>query len=203
MGGDSAGGNLTSALLQHIAHPHPKVPAITLTKPLQAALLISPWVCFDTTIPSFTTNAESDYLTRRAIRRAAKAYVAPGEVQPADRYYAEPATSPTEWWSEIAQRVVGKVMIWAGEREVLVDGIQAFADKVGSGFGVTTDTTGKAYEEVAAEKRKEQQPDERFTYFLAAGCAHEEIIIDRVPLGFVKGEKNRVIEDWLSNNLTG
>jgi acetyl esterase/lipase len=40
--GDSAGGNMAMALLSHILHPHPDVPAVKLDEALGGALLYSP-----------------------------------------------------------------------------------------------------------------------------------------------------------------
>ncbi|KAI3395071.1 hypothetical protein diail_1828 [Diaporthe ilicicola] len=189
VGGDSAGGNLAAALLEHIARPHPGVPAVSLSRPLRAALLISPWISFRINEPSFSTNAESDYLTPRALKRASNAYIPPGGQHD---HYSQPVTAPVEWWADIARVAVEKMMIWGGGGEVLIDGIRAFAATVKDGFA-----------EADAERinRDEQKGTERFTFVVTPKHSHEEMIIDEVFFRSKKGEGAEVIERWLSGVL--
>lgn len=202
LGGDSAGGNLVAALLQHIAHPHPQVPTFALPGPLRAALLISPWVSFRTDAPSFEANAESDYFGARAVGRAAAAYVAPGAEHDA---YSEPATCPPGWWADVAGGAVRDVMVWAGGGEVLLDGIRGFADMVGAGF-----QRGEADPPSASGGdgggggggAPEKPPRPRFSFVVTPRCAHEEMIIDELTFGRAKGDASREIEEWLSTVLT-
>lgn len=200
LGGDSAGGNLVAALLQHITHPHPEVPAFKLSKPLHAALLISPWISFNTTTPSFETNAESDYFGAKAVGKAALYYIRPGT---AHDVYSEPATSPPEWWVHIAADTVQHLMIWAGGGEVLVDGIRAFADKVGAGFQRAADLSlvPSAGGETSGQGEKPPPAYSRFRFVETPKCAHEEMIIDELAFGRVKGEGSKEIEEWLSSVL--
>lgn len=191
LGGDSAGGNLTAALLEHIARPHPEIPAITLPRPLHSALMISPWVSFRTDWPTFESNDESDYISPRAVKRAASAYIAPGS-QP--DFYAEPETSPPEWWVEIASNAVRNVMIWGGGGEVLLDGIRSFADKVSAGFA---QVDAGALDGKEAEKRPP-----RFMLIITPKCGHEEMIIDELLFGLVKGDAASEVEKWLSAILS-
>ncbi|KAG8162227.1 hypothetical protein KVR01_007992 [Diaporthe batatas] len=189
LGGDSAGGNLAAALLEHIARPHPQVPPVTLSRPLHAALLISPWISFQLNDPSVASNAESDYLTPRALTRASNAYIPPGGEHD---HYSQPATAPVEWWSDIARSVVDKMMIWGGGGEVLIDVIRSFAATVKNGFS-----------EADAERvsRDEQKGTDRFTFVVTPKHAHEEMIIDEVFFRIKKGEGAEVIERWLSGVL--
>lgn len=129
--GDSAGGNLAAALLLHLGHPHPLVPELRLTKPLCGGLLISPWVSFDTSTPSLTTNAQSDYLTVPALTRAAATFVGPGNKHDS---YSEPINAPVSWWKEVAAKAAKHMMIWGGGGEVLIDGIRTFGANVVEGF---------------------------------------------------------------------
>lgn len=198
MGGDSAGGNLTAALLEHIAHPHADVPPVSLSHPLHAVLLISPWVSFSTHWQTFDTNAESDYISRRAIARAATTYTALGSKPDA---YAEPNTSPVQWWADIAKSVVQHILIWGGGGEVLLDGIKDFAAKVGEGFSrADGDTSSPAVRK--DEEGLKQRPPPRFRLLVTPHCAHEEMIIDELALGWVKGgDAAREVETWLSTVL--
>lgn len=194
LGGDSAGGNLAAALLLHLAHPHPSVPAVPLnstlspSRRLRAALLISPWVSFRTDLPSFASNAEADYIGPRALRRAATTYIAPGTQHDA---YSEPAESPAEWWVDVGRDVLTSMMIWVGGGEVLLDGARAFADKVEGGF------RGELGQEEGGKKT-----GARFSFVVTPGCAHEEMIIDELTMGLAKGDASREIERWLSSALS-
>lgn len=74
--GDSAGGNLSLALLSHILHPHPEVPTkINLSEPLRATVLISPWVDFSTEQPSFERNYQTDMLPGEIATRWGGAFI--------------------------------------------------------------------------------------------------------------------------------
>jgi hypothetical protein len=136
IGGDSAGGNLAAALLLHLGHPHPQLPAYRLSHPLRGALLISPWISFNTDLPSFTKNQYSDYLTATAIKRASEAFVGPDKQHDS---YSEPSTAPREWWKEVATSAVTEVLIWGGGGEVLIDSIRTFGERVIEGFGMADD----------------------------------------------------------------
>lgn len=68
--GDSAGGNLSLALLLHLLHPHPSLPTLPkLSAPLAGAVLISPWCKFATDDASFKRNAGSDMIAPAAVER--------------------------------------------------------------------------------------------------------------------------------------
>ena len=129
--GDSAGGNLVSALLLHLARPHPKVSPLTLERPLRAAVLISPWISFQTTTDSFKRNKKSDYLTAPGIHRASNTYIGPGGRHDE---YSEPIQAPASWWSDVARTSVEEVFIWGGGGEVLIDSIRVFVQKIQEGF---------------------------------------------------------------------
>ncbi|KAJ4387511.1 hypothetical protein N0V93_008104 [Gnomoniopsis smithogilvyi] len=192
LGGDSAGGNLTSALLEHIVRPHADVPPVSLARPLHAVLLISPWISFSTSWPTFESNAESDYISRRAINRAAITYIAPGSKPDA---YSEPNTSPVDFWADVAKRAVQNLLIWGGGGEVLIDGIKDFAAKVSAGFAQADPSS------VQDDGSTKRPP--RFKLIVTPKCAHEEMIIDELALGWVKGgEAARDVESWLSAVLS-
>jgi acetyl esterase/lipase len=136
LGGDSAGGNLALGVLSHIAHPHPEIPPLTLPAKIHAAMLISPWASLTQThTPAFVTNAERDMFDARTLHRWSAAFL--GSNSPfAGDYYSEPILAAADWWSPVAD-AVGDVLIWAGDNEVLKDGILALAKKVETGFVVT------------------------------------------------------------------
>jgi hypothetical protein len=165
IGGDSAGGNLTSALLLHLGHPHPQIPEYQLARPLRGALLISPWISFDTETSSFKTNQFSDYLTSTATNRASEAFVGPGIKHDS---YSEPINAPVEWWKEVAKKAVRDVLIWGGGGEVLIDGIRTFGEHIIEGFGMEDAERSNAktaahdadgtVEELSTETKVTEQP---------------------------------------------
>lgn len=73
--GDSAGGNLSLAVLSHLMHPHPDVPEIKLREPLMAALLISPWAQFVPDDESIKRYQASDMVTPGAAKRWSSNYM--------------------------------------------------------------------------------------------------------------------------------
>lgn len=130
LAGDSAGGNLTAALLSHLAHPHEKLASLNLSSPLRGAFMISPWVSFQTSDPSFKGNAESDYLTITALDRASNTYIGPGGHHD---NYSEAVRAQPEWWAGVSP-IVDQVLIWGGGGEILVDGIRRFQSNMKAGF---------------------------------------------------------------------
>ncbi|KAH7067368.1 Alpha/Beta hydrolase protein [Paraphoma chrysanthemicola] len=181
LGGDSAGGNLTLAVLSHIAHPHPEVQPLILPSKIHAALLISPWASLtQTNTPAFVTNAERDMFDARALTRWAQAFL--GSTSPfAGDFYSEPVLAAPDWWTPVAD-VVGEVLIWAGDNEILKDGILAFADKFTKGFSVNG---GVAH-----------------TIVTPKAC-HEEMIVERI-LGY-KGDSGtgsqQAVQAWVKSKL--
>ncbi|KAF2743583.1 alpha/beta-hydrolase [Sporormia fimetaria CBS 119925] len=132
IGGDSAGGNLTASVLSHLSHPHEDIPTLTLPSKLHAAILISPWASFNAHTQSFKTNAEKDMFDARTLTRWSSAFL--GSDSPfAGDFYSEPVLAPAWWWEKTVD-VVDEVLIWGGENEVLIDGIQEFAKRFEKGF---------------------------------------------------------------------
>lgn len=70
VGGDSAGGNMTTMLLLHLLHPHSGInSSLKLSEPLTGAVLISPWWKFKAEDDSVNRNATSDMVTPAAATR--------------------------------------------------------------------------------------------------------------------------------------
>jgi acetyl esterase/lipase len=224
LGGDSAGANLTSALLLHMAKPHPHVDKIALSSRLRGALLISPWVSFETESPAFTDNAESDYLTPQALNRASAAFIGPAG---ANDEYSEPIRAPAEWWKEVAATACDEVMVWGGGGEILIDSIRIFANTIAHGFAgadaayyqVNAAATATAAAVEAAADRKEEGGGavngsggaeavprqrvgrERVFYVETPRASHEEQIMNhtlRIP---GRAPSASVIEDWVNARL--
>ncbi|KAK4942816.1 hypothetical protein LTR10_017576 [Elasticomyces elasticus] len=174
IGGDSAGGNLCLSLMSHAMHPHPELslPRVTLNSPLAGALLISPWVEFDTTKrSSFQDNFYLDVSSPTAL-----ASWTPGILR--DRgsdQYIEPATAGTQWWTGL-EKCADQVLIWGGGGEVLIDGIK-----------------------VVMEDMKRAAPEHVETVIGHRMC-HEQMVVD-IILGNPGGEAESVVKTWLRARL--
>lgn len=133
IGGDSAGGNLTLALISHILHPHPDISTkIELKEPLRAAILISPWTDFSVDQGSFDRNYKTDMLCKEVGARWRTAFMGNAEKD----NYAQPAMAPADWFSKI-DTVIGDLLIWGGGGEVLLDSIDATAKRMKGVFPKT------------------------------------------------------------------
>lgn len=101
LGGDSAGGNLALALLGHAMHPQPACacPRLLLKEGemFRAALLISPWVTFDSNSESMIYNEQKDYVCRGSLRKWHEAFLGTAKLDA----YNTPLDVPTEWWQEM------------------------------------------------------------------------------------------------------
>jgi acetyl esterase/lipase len=119
VGGDSAGGNLAIALISNVLHPHPAVPPLTLNGQLAGLLLISPWVIFSTSAPSFEECEHKDIHGKAALHDWADDFASP-----ADRNnYTEPLRADVSWWSGQCAK---KILNLAGEYEMFRDDLEAF-----------------------------------------------------------------------------
>lgn len=135
IGGDSAGGNMALGLLSHILHPHPKFEdelRVKLSSPLAGAILTSPWVKFPTDDESATRNAGSDFVCKAAADRWANAFQGSA---PYDNY-TQPLLAAKDWFSDL-DKVVKGIIVWGGEQEVLIDSIDAIAQKLKDSFSST------------------------------------------------------------------
>ncbi|KAK5275609.1 hypothetical protein LTR16_012315, partial [Cryomyces antarcticus] len=106
IGGDSAGGNLTLALMSHLLHPHPKLPKLELSEPLRAAVLISPWVRFATTDDSARRNATSDMLPPAAAQRWSEAFLGGARLDE----YNQPTIADDDWFKGL-ENVVSEILV--------------------------------------------------------------------------------------------
>jgi acetyl esterase/lipase len=121
--GDSAGGNLTAAILLHSAQPHPEVTPLDFGgDSLAGAFLISPWITFDTTAQSMTRNLCTDYICLKSLSRASASFT-----NGVEDNYSLPLKAAAESWKGIKVKALGIV---AGGYEVMLDDIVNFAEKV-------------------------------------------------------------------------
>lgn len=195
LAGDSAGGNLVAALLLHLAEPHPsgQVPSITISCPLRAALLISPWISFSTDSQSFLSNARSDYITVEAISHAISAYVGTGHEEDP---YAQPIKGSMECWTKAFDRAIDEMMIWAGGGEVLIDEISAFAGVIEKALADAS--SGSSLDSKQPSTKVDRS---RLNFVVTEKASHEKMILDRVFLGKTKASGRVDIEKWLRTIL--
>ncbi|PVH91718.1 alpha/beta-hydrolase [Periconia macrospinosa] len=134
IGGDSAGGNLTFALLGHLLHPHPdpKVVKIKIEEPLAGAFGISPWVSMDSSAPSFSHHQISDMLSQRLIRQSAQDYLgdtsAAAELKKGN-WWSMPGDAEVDWWSGLG-RVTRRVYLNVGTNEMFYDHVLGLAARL-------------------------------------------------------------------------
>ena len=124
--GDSAGGNLILALLSHISHPHPdpSIPRIDLGgQKLGNALLISPWVTFDTNASSMKSNARTDYILPGSLKRASGIFLGSAK----EDFYNTPLDAPEDWWKDLRTE---NLSIIVSDAEILLDGVIAISEKI-------------------------------------------------------------------------
>ena len=94
IGGDSAGGQLSLAILSVILHGFPGVEPLKLDRPLAGALLISPWVSYNTDAPSWKENKDKDIVPAECLDILTKAYIDSADYN----NYSEPQRADVEWW---------------------------------------------------------------------------------------------------------
>ncbi|KAL1961041.1 hypothetical protein VTO42DRAFT_4929 [Malbranchea cinnamomea] len=132
LGGDSAGGNLVGGVLSHLAHPHPQITPLGLGgEPLGGAVFIGPWTLFDQELPGRVAAADiydgGDLITPAVGPTWSQAYLGGA---PRD-YYTDLSTAPAEWFATFP---VQRVLITAGENEILRPIVEDFAGKFRAGF---------------------------------------------------------------------
>ncbi|GAA6009695.1 hypothetical protein JCM11491_001062 [Sporobolomyces phaffii] len=101
LAGDSAGGNLSTALLLHLARPAKEIKTPEKLGPLPgrpgAALLISPMVNLASRAKSYTTNVKYDFIAPPSCFRVACDYV--GVAPPASREISYLTFNPLAWFT--------------------------------------------------------------------------------------------------------
>ncbi|TKA52285.1 hypothetical protein B0A49_12486 [Cryomyces minteri] len=171
IGGDSAGGNLTLALMSHLLHPHRKLPKLELSKPLRAAVLISPWVRFATTDDSARRNANSDMLPPAAAQRWSEAFLGGARLDE----YNQPIIADDDWFKGL-ENVVSEILVWGGGGEVLIDSIVEIAKKL-------------------------QKAHPKTELVVQPKVGHEEFIIDTLLGYKEKAEGTVLMENWIGARL--
>jgi acetyl esterase/lipase len=138
LGGDSAGANVALAVLLHMSqHPHPEIVADDQADEKKTAGLdlsegeenlggifcLGPWIDFNFDRPSEKANRYKDCLSKKSELAWARSYVNGKEPDG----WNEPTVAPAEWWKGVRVR---DFLILAGSDEILLSGIEEFAQKV-------------------------------------------------------------------------
>lgn len=189
--GDSAGGNLALALLSHLLHPHPEVPAVKLDAPLSGALIYSPWAGFSTDYPSFA-NVSLDMLSPLSLRKWSAMFLGranssnpeadPGPVT--GDAYTESSKNPTSWW-EGMQTICSEIFVCYGGDEVLADAIEELKFRLEDGWAFGGGDPS------------------RVVFVRAAREAHVAPIVDTMtPSRKVKSSTQIAIEAWYRARLS-
>ena len=126
--GDSAGATLVHETLSHILHPVPGVPELSLSAPLGGAYMMSPWArLVDEDKKYLYGNENRGDLCSGKLLNYWGTKVLRGEPKEAIPYL-EPNSAPTMWLDGVEDRCVRRVLISAGEVEVLRDEIIRYQD---------------------------------------------------------------------------
>ncbi|KAF7503586.1 hypothetical protein GJ744_003614 [Endocarpon pusillum] len=137
IGGDSAGGALTLAILSHLSHPSPDFPNVEISGKFKAAVVIAPWVSFRLDWPSFKRNQFKDTITAIRLQEWASLYQ---NGKPSNNYI-EPVEAPPSWWKEVQ---VEQMLCTAGGDEILLDAVSEWVAKYKSVHpDITTYVVGK------------------------------------------------------------
>ncbi|PYH99657.1 alpha/beta hydrolase fold protein [Aspergillus ellipticus CBS 707.79] len=122
LGGDSAGANLALAVLLHLSHPNPEIDTLEISRPLAGVFCHAPWIDYRTDGPSVQKNAYKDMIRPEILNYWSAIYLGSKEGDA----WSEPAKAPAEWWEGVKTE---QVLIVAGGDEILISGIDEFAQK--------------------------------------------------------------------------
>ncbi|PMD45691.1 alpha/beta-hydrolase [Hyaloscypha variabilis F] len=129
--GDSAGGNLAAALLSHLSHPHPQVPAVLMSSKLRGVGLISPQITFETKTASFNVNSSADLISAKTLSKWGASFI--GGLL--NDNYTDAIQAPAHWWNNLK---VGEILVVVGNDELLLDSTQMFTSRLKEQHGNAT-----------------------------------------------------------------
>ncbi|KAJ3989609.1 Alpha/Beta hydrolase protein [Lentinula detonsa] len=189
--GDSAGGNLVTQLLSHMVHPFPIpsfVPPLNLPPRtrLRGACMISPWVSLSDPDQWGSTirTKEYDIMVYQQLRQTGDRYInaisninIPHELSQLIPY-AEPVLAPDNWYLDVQNTVVDRVLVTAGKEERLFDQIEVFF-------------------------KQKIEPYHPGAIFLAQdGGIHDDIIMDfEIAEAPLRNELTPVVLDWMAQGF--
>ncbi|KAL5334960.1 Alpha/Beta hydrolase protein [Aspergillus crustosus] len=129
LGGDSAGGNLVGGVLSHLAHTHPAIDPLKLNEDelIAGAVLIAPWTILQPDLSNRIVDSRGDLITPGVGPLWGAEYIGKA---PKDNY-TDLSDAPPEWFAKFPIR---KILVCAGEREILFPVIEDFVEKLRAGF---------------------------------------------------------------------
>lgn len=174
--GDSAGANLLTGLLSHMLHPLDTVrPIISPKGKIRGVYLMSPWISLQSTSSSMVDGASEDMATCSGLSNAGGIFMA--AVPAEQRAYSEPIYAPDGWFEGL-DSVVERMLVTAGDAELMRDDILQFSDIL--------------------SKHKSQ-----YTFILQPGGLHDDPILDfmaGVPLDQLTPLTSKAVE-WLAAGI--
>ena len=138
--GDSAGGHLALSLLVHLDHMRLSNPEDKMLEKPGGLLMMSPWLSLQHEPTSYTTNKHTDTLSGPFLRLAARRFLGPDPTAPGhlkvtsmNSPYLEFLTpQPTIDWGRV---LPSWVWVSGGEKEILLDNIKVWVDKIEEKLG--------------------------------------------------------------------
>ncbi|KAG6120219.1 hypothetical protein E4U13_006840 [Claviceps humidiphila] len=128
IGGDSAGGNLVTAVLSHLKHGHEAIDKLTLSEPLAAAIMMAPWTGLNKPDVLLERYSGGDVVSKASLHRWAANYT--GDATP--DYYTDASRASAEWFHGFP---VNKILVLAGQHEYLLPAIDGFVKTLQAGYG--------------------------------------------------------------------
>ena len=104
-------------------HPHPAIDPIHTSSPLKGLLLISPWVSFATSSPSYSQNGNKDVTNATILKKWSAYYL--GQAEPDN--YNQPLSASGTWWEGVNDKVQ-EMVITAGTDETPFSDTEKFAE---------------------------------------------------------------------------
>lgn len=123
LAGDSAGANITVGVLSHLAHPHPSILPVHLSEPLAGAATIAPWVSLHPDLSEHVIYDGGDIVTTFVGEKWSKEFMGGAEPD----YYTDAIDAPESWFETFP---INKMLILAGENEILLPMIEMFYEKM-------------------------------------------------------------------------
>ncbi|KAJ4153759.1 hypothetical protein LMH87_010233 [Akanthomyces muscarius] len=142
LAGDSAGANITVGVLSHLAHPHPSIVPVHLSEPLAGAATIAPWVSLHPDLSEHIIYDGGDIVTTFVGEKWSKEFM--GDAEP--DYYTDAIDAPESWFETFP---IKKMLILAGENEILLPMIEMFYEKMKGGYPNVEIFKGKRESHVA------------------------------------------------------
>ncbi|KAG8411511.1 hypothetical protein J3458_015567 [Metarhizium acridum] len=121
------GRDLVAGVLSHLAHRHAEIDDLSLAEPLAAAVMMAPWTALDGQVLLSPYNG-ADVLDAPALKYWAEKYMGAR----APDYYTDASSAPADWFRGLP---VGRILVLAGQNEILLPSINAFVKTLEAGYG--------------------------------------------------------------------